>query len=179
MADVRTLGFQIDGTILPSGEDLHIYPGISEDRKPEFFLISVVHDNAGNLDAELIPRATIISEPVSFHEIPGSDARQRINNWSLHLGDWLIDTLSHDLTVQAFKVPGEDLEVSDHSVIYAHLALRNGVTREDPQFWSDLILTYETGDVFADTVMPVPPFGLVSPEVFYLREYALREYSLI
>lgn len=174
---VKGFTFEV-GKKLLAGENFHVYFGLDDKKKFEFYLISSIYDTATTLAEDHVETALQIVD-VTQEQITSKEALTRIGKWKdpVCFEEWLLRSIKSDTMVEAFFVPGIDIDAG--SVKFDALFGLKDISSDIAGlgFQVDLILT-DGAHVFYDTVMPVPPFGPkhspTDEKRFYLLELALN-----
>ncbi|MCW3083859.1 MAG: hypothetical protein JWP12_1225 [Bacteroidetes bacterium] len=148
------------GDILQPAIDLHAYPAIDKNDDIQFYLISSTYDQESKLKtAEHIVQAGVDRIPPRDNDIPLPTAMARIRAWEINFKSWLDTTIKDATVVEAFLIPGTDLDENEESIV-AYFGLIPDLRRNEASYFVDLVLVpFSKTLVFEDTVMPVPPFG--------------------
>ena len=163
-----------DKYLTGSTAKLHAYIGLNEDRNGlNVYIIPVQYDSAEYL-ADIMQYITVckvLPELGNSHQIPETEAKQRIAAWDADYNTWTPRQIAQpDGLFQAFYIPGDYMAQGKNYDIYFALETSSSPTG----FTADLIVTEASEKVvsYYDTVRPVPPFDVYESD-FYLLDVAL------
>jgi len=145
--------------------DIHAYCGILND-KLVFFLIPSEFDNKSQMPDTIVEYITTCpihprNDNDVPHEIPEKEAKKRMLNWKKDLTEWVPKQINTtDGIFQAFAIPSDDINNFGEPI--ANFALKD--SSNPTGYTADLVIidTTEKGNIYYDTVRPVPPFPPVS-----------------
>lgn len=177
---VNCFKLQFPNIVSPTSSFVHAYPGLDNDGILSFYCIQSPFDTKTQFESPqgLMPHiqqclAINLNIPRMIDSmITPTEAIQRILDWRNNHNQWISNNVSQGL-YQAFTIPSSDMS---SGVIYNNFfALNdNGVNQT-----ADIILQNEGApNNFADTVRPVPPFGVgdgTEKSSFFLLNHALSE----
>ncbi|TRW27271.1 hypothetical protein FMM05_01130 [Flavobacterium zepuense] len=153
---------------------LHAYLGLNENLNGlNIYIIPAQYDNAEYV-ADIMQYITVckvLPELGNSHQIPETEAKQRIAAWDADFNTWIPRQIAQpDGLFQAFYIPGDYMTQGKNYDIYFALEASSSPTG----FTADLIVTEASQKVvsYYDTVRPVPPFDVFESD-FYLLDIAL------
>ncbi|WP_432670331.1 hypothetical protein [Flavobacterium sp. SM2513] len=159
---------------MPQANQMHVYPGVCKAEGTFYIFMLDAAADINSSEATLFNAITICQVKNSLgnsDEIPEAQALKRMDDWKKSFSQWATNQINNRQQTQgifkAFNMPSSYIE---RNVNYStFFALREDSTNVTGYIADLITVDHSKSSVaFYDTVLPVPPFGTLSQNSFYL-----------